>query len=64
MAEQEHIARNWRELIRPRGVSIDQDTAWRLFTKGIRPKTTQAGLRLEGDAALGERILQMVSIMA
>jgi len=45
-------------------VSIDQDTAWRLFTKGIRPKTTQAGLRLEGDAALGERILQMVSIMA
>lgn len=53
-------------------VSLDQDTAWRLFTKGyrpgyrpgLRPETAQSGIQFEGDAALGMRILQMVAIMA
>jgi uncharacterized protein (TIGR03083 family) len=45
-------------------VSMDQDIAWRLFTKGISPEKAQAGIQLEGEAALGTPILQMVSIMA
>jgi uncharacterized protein (TIGR03083 family) len=45
-------------------VSLDQDTAWRLFTKGISPEAAQPQLHCEGDQAVGLRILQMVSIMA
>ena len=45
-------------------VSMDQDTAWRLFTKAINPVTARSGIQLEGDEALGTPILQMVSIMA
>jgi hypothetical protein len=45
-------------------VCIDQDTAWRLFTKGIGPETAQARIQLEGQAVLGRPLLQMVSIMA
>jgi uncharacterized protein (TIGR03083 family) len=43
-------------------VRIDQDLAWRLFTKGISPQA--ARLQIEGDRALGSGILGMVSIMA
>jgi uncharacterized protein (TIGR03083 family) len=42
---------------------LDQDTAWRLFTKGIDRQTARARAMLEGDAALGARILEMVSII-
>jgi len=45
-------------------VSMSQDTAWRLFTKGISPEKARTGIQLEGDATLGTPILQMVSIMA
>jgi len=45
-------------------VRMDQDTAWRLFTKGISQEKAKTGLHLEGEAALGKPILQMVSIMA
>jgi uncharacterized protein (TIGR03083 family) len=45
-------------------VSMNQDTAWRLFTKGISPEKARTGIQLEGKAALGTPILQMVSIMA
>jgi len=45
-------------------VSMNQDTAWRLFTKGIRLEKARSGIQLEGDEALGTPILQMVSIMA
>jgi uncharacterized protein (TIGR03083 family) len=45
-------------------VSMNQDTAWRLFTKGISPEKARTGIQLEGEAALGMPILQMVSIMA
>jgi uncharacterized protein (TIGR03083 family) len=43
---------------------LDQDTAWRLFTKGISPEAARSRLQLEGYAALGLPILRMVSIMA
>jgi uncharacterized protein (TIGR03083 family) len=45
-------------------VRIDQDTAWRLFTKGISPTAAQARIQFTGDLALGMRILDVVSIMA
>jgi uncharacterized protein (TIGR03083 family) len=45
-------------------VYLDQDVAWRLFTKGISQDAAQARIQFEGDAALGMRILEMVSIMA
>ncbi len=42
---------------------LEQDTAWRLFTKGIDRQAASARARLEGDAALGARMLEMVSII-
>ena len=45
-------------------VRLDQDLAWRLFTKGISPKVAQQRVHFEGDQALGEGIIRMVSIMA
>jgi uncharacterized protein (TIGR03083 family) len=45
-------------------VRMDQDLAWRLFTKGISPEAARPRVHIEGDRALGEGIMQMVSIMA
>ena len=48
-------------------VVIDQADAWRLFTKRTDQATARArfpGIRIEGDVGLGERVLEMVSIMA
>jgi uncharacterized protein (TIGR03083 family) len=45
-------------------VEMDQDWAWRSFTKAITPEVARAHVRIAGDRRLGERILQMVSIMA
>lgn len=45
-------------------VDLPEDTAWRLFTKGISP--TQAGeqARITGNLALGEQVLETVAILA
>lgn len=45
-------------------VKMDQDLAWRLFTKGITHEAAQAQVRIEGNWELGDRILSTVSIMA
>ena len=45
-------------------IQIDQDTAWRLFTKGISPDEARSQATLTGDPALGEPALHMISIMA
>jgi uncharacterized protein (TIGR03083 family) len=45
-------------------VRLDQDTAWRLFTKGISAEVARSGLQMEGDPTFGEPLLGMVSIMA
>jgi uncharacterized protein (TIGR03083 family) len=45
-------------------VHMDQDTAWRLFTKGIDLSTARAQTRIAGDFALGEPMLSLVAIMA
>jgi hypothetical protein len=43
---------------------MDGDTAWRLFTKGISNEEALARVRIEGDASLGEKVLDTVSIIA
>jgi uncharacterized protein (TIGR03083 family) len=45
-------------------VILDQDAAWRLFTRGIDRDTAQAQARVAGDRHLGSQILEMVSIIA
>ncbi len=45
-------------------IELNQDLAWRLFTKGINPAEAQAQVQVAGDAALVRPVLQMVSIMA
>jgi uncharacterized protein (TIGR03083 family) len=45
-------------------VQIDQDLAWRLFTKGVSQEDARQAVRIMGDTAWGEQVLEMVSIMA
>ncbi len=45
-------------------VGLDQDVAWRLFTKGMSREVARSKIRIEGDPILGAEILNMVSIMA
>jgi uncharacterized protein (TIGR03083 family) len=44
--------------------SLDQDTAWRLFTRGIEKDTARRRTVFAGDEALAARVLDMVSIIA
>lgn len=43
---------------------IDQDLAWRLFTKGVRKDDALAGVTLIGDERLAMKALDMVSVIA
>jgi hypothetical protein len=45
-------------------VHLNQDTAWRVFTRGIDLSTARAQTRIEGDFALGEPVLSLIAIMA
>jgi uncharacterized protein (TIGR03083 family) len=45
-------------------VELDEDYAWRLFTKGISKEEARRSARIEGDEALAEQALEMVSILA
>jgi hypothetical protein len=45
-------------------VTLDQGTAWRLFTRGIDPTTARGRATLDGNVALGEVALRAVSIIA
>jgi len=45
-------------------LTLEQETAWRLFTKGISPQDAKARARLDGGVALAEVALGMVSIIA
>jgi len=45
-------------------VTLDQDLAWRLFTRGIRREKAGLYLHIDGEQAPGLAILNMVSIMA
>jgi hypothetical protein len=45
-------------------VKMDQDTAWRLLTKGLSREEAAARVEITGNATLGQPILGMLSVMA
>lgn len=45
-------------------ITIDPDTAWKLFSKGITADEAMPKVQLTGDRALGTVALRMVSVMA
>jgi uncharacterized protein (TIGR03083 family) len=45
-------------------VNLDQDVAWRLFTRGLTREEALATAVLDGDRSLGLRVLSTVSIIA
>ena len=58
------------EFARPRDapagarVSLGQDIAWRLVTKGMTAREARAHARIEGDEPLAAAVLEMVAIIA
>jgi hypothetical protein len=58
----------WRLSIAPHlvasaSVELDQETAWRLFTKGITRDDARRAATITGDPFLAERMLDTVSIL-
>lgn len=45
------------------GVTIPQELAWRVFTKGIDRNSARQHIRLQGDRALGEPVLHLTAIV-
>ena len=44
--------------------SLDQEHAWRLFTRGLSPDLARQQAMIKGEQALGLKVLEMVSIIA
>ena len=44
-------------------VRLNQDTAWRLFTKGLNPEAARSRILIEGEEALGRPVLDLVAII-
>jgi uncharacterized protein (TIGR03083 family) len=45
-------------------VSLDQDAAWRLFSKSLSPEAARQRVRIEGNERLGEPMLGALAVMA
>jgi hypothetical protein len=45
-------------------ITMDDDTAWRLFTKGISREQAAVHTLFVGDSSLGQHLLNTVSIIA
>ena len=45
-------------------VIIDQDLAWRLFTRGVDKQAAAAQMTFNGDSVLGSKVLDTISIIA
>lgn len=45
-------------------ISIDPDTAWKLFTKGLSGVEAESKIKFQGNRELGKPILSMLSVMA
>lgn len=53
------------EVITPNAtVTLDQDVAWRVFTRGISQSEAEQKTRIDGDYTLGHRVLDAVAIIA
>ncbi|HUH61586.1 MAG TPA: maleylpyruvate isomerase N-terminal domain-containing protein [Terracidiphilus sp.] len=44
-------------------VTIPQEMAWRVFTKGIDREAARRQVRIDGDQKLGERVLELTAIV-
>jgi uncharacterized protein (TIGR03083 family) len=58
----------WTLIASPAGekiaeVTIPQEIAWRIFTKGIAPEEARTQVRVTGEEAAGLHILKMISIV-
>jgi uncharacterized protein (TIGR03083 family) len=61
-------ASTWSLIASPAGekiseTTIPQEIAWRIFTKGISAADAKPQVQIAGDAAVGEHILKMISIV-
>ena len=45
-------------------VTIPQELAWRVFTKGIDRSSAWSQIEIRGDRKLGERVLELIAIVA
>lgn len=45
-------------------ITIPQEIAWRVFTKGIDRDSARAQIKLEGDPQLAERVLELTAVVA
>lgn len=45
-------------------VQFNDDTAWRLFTKGLERANLLSRMQIDGDTALGAKVADLVAIMA
>src|SRR5712672_567434 len=59
----------WNFVDRPAGavaslVTIPQDLAWRVFTKGIDRDSARRQIAVEGNRNLGEKVLEVIAIVA
>jgi uncharacterized protein (TIGR03083 family) len=45
-------------------IALDQETAWKLFSKGLDRDSARRRIQFQGDAALGEPVLGSLAVMA
>ncbi|HET8782385.1 MAG TPA: maleylpyruvate isomerase N-terminal domain-containing protein, partial [Pyrinomonadaceae bacterium] len=45
-------------------VTIPQEIAWRVFTKGIDRESARSQIKIEGDSDLGSRVLELTAVIA
>jgi uncharacterized protein (TIGR03083 family) len=45
-------------------VSLDQETAWKLFSKGLSPEQASRRIMIDGDPGLGRPVLGTLAVMA
>ena len=45
-------------------VIMEQDTAWKLFSKGLSQEEATRRVRMEGDMRLGQQVLRTLAVMA
>ena len=45
-------------------IALDQETAWKLFSKGLDRDAARRQIQLQGDTTLGETILTSLAVMA
>jgi uncharacterized protein (TIGR03083 family) len=45
-------------------VTVPQDLAWRIFTKGIDRNSARAQVKIDGDPYLGEKVLSLTAVVA